>query len=153
MKNNKATEKNKVIKLVIIGLIILPVLGSCDMFVNWFGTTVSGRVDSFNRDLTNGNYDQLYTHFSSDIDHYDSMKGSSSETYWEGTDFYPNTGTPPTEYVSIKNYSGDDPVTGVLSDSSIDFDKSFKFEMVREGMVYYIKKAYVEGTLEVRELK
>lgn len=133
------------ITLSLLILLITLFIGSCDMFVNWFGTTVEGRVDGFNRDLTDGNYSSLYKHFSSDIDDYNTMKNTGS-VYWDDTSFWPSSGS----YVTIESYSGEDPVTGTLKDGTVS--KTFKLYLTQKGLVYYIKRAYVNDVIQVRKL-
>src|SRR6056297_2499310 len=55
-------------------LTFLFTLGSCDMFINWFGTSIEARVEAFKDDLSAGNYSSLYKHFHSDTELRSSMK-------------------------------------------------------------------------------
>jgi len=126
--------------LRIIGLLFLLTflftLGSCDMFVNWFGTSIEGRVDAFDDDLSAGNYSSLYKHFHSDTVDRDNMK-TDPTGYWTPTPIYPNG--------NINNYSvSGDTVTGTV-DTDGDPNQSFTMEMKKDGMEYFIRTLNFAG--------
>ena len=125
-------------------LILLFSLGSCDMFINWFGTSIEGRVDAFDDDLSAGNYSSLYKHFHSDTEDRVEMKNEST-TFWNLTSIGPNAGTS-----RITNYSSGDTVTGNINNSNGDF--SFSMDMKKDGMEYYIRTLKIGSSPEIRKL-
>src|SRR6056297_3537052 len=117
-------------------LIFLFTLGSCDMFVNWFGTSIADRVDAFDDDLSAGSYSELYKHFHSDTVDRDSMKNDPTG-YWPTTSIYPDG--------NIKNYSvNGDTVTGTVWNGSADL--SFSMDMEKDGMDYFIRTLEISGS-------
>ncbi len=133
----------KVVAILFV-LAFMLTLGSCEMFINWFGTSIEDRVEAFNDDLSAGKYSVLYKHFHSDtVDRYD-MKNDS-------TNFWNNTAVSPTYGTSrITNYSSGDTVTGTINNSNDD--QSFSMEMKKDGMDYYIRTLEVSGSPDIRKL-
>ena len=132
--------------LRIIGLLFLLTflftLGSCDMFINWFGTSIEGRVDAFDDDLSAGNYSGLYKHFHSDTVDRDNMK-TDPDGYWTTTSIYPEG--------NIKTYSvSGDTVTGTVWNGSDDL--SFSMDMKKDGMEYFIRTLEISGSPDIRKL-
>ena len=127
---------------VLFILTILFTLGSCEMFTNWFGTTIEGRVDAFDDDLSAGNYSSLYKHFHSDTVDRTEMK-NVSEDYWSTTSIYPEG--------NIKNYSvSGDTVNGTVWNGSADL--SFTMNMKKDGMEYFIRSLEIDGSPDIRKL-
>ena len=121
---------------------LLFTLGSCDMFINWFGTSIESRVDAFDDDLSAGNYSGLYKHFHSDTVDRDNMKTDPSG-YWTPTPIYPNG--------NINNYSvSGDTVTGTVWNGSDDL--SFSMDMKKDGMEYFIRRLDITGSPEIKKL-
>ena len=133
--------------LRIIGLLFLLTflftLGSCDMFINWFGTSIEDRVDAFNDDLSAGNYSSLYKHFHSDTELRSSMKNDSTN-FWNTTSIGPDYAP-----CRIKSYSPGDTVTGTIYNGS---DLSFSMDMETDGMEYYIRTLKIGSSPEIRKL-
>lgn len=127
--------------ILIILLMLLMGLSSCDLFVSFFGTTIDDRIDAFNDDTAAGNISKLYTHFHSDTADYTSMKNDPG-TYWFGSVFESGA--------QIINYSvSGTTVTGTETGS----DQSCVVEMKREGLDYKMNKVYVGGVLEVKKVE
>ena len=124
------------ISAILFVLAFMLTLGSCEMFINWFGTSIEDRVEAFNDDLSAGKYSVLYKHFHSDtVDRYD-MKNDPTN-YWDPTPIYPNG--------NINNYSvSGDTVTGTV-DTNGDPNQPFTMEMKKDGMDYYIRKLNFDG--------
>ena len=123
-------------------LILLFSLGSCDMFINWFGTSIESRVDAFDDDLSAGNYSGLYKHFHSDTVDRDNMK-TDPTGYWTPTPIYPNG--------NINNYSvSGDTVTGTVWNGSTYL--SFTMDMKKDGMEYFIRRLDINGSPEIKKL-
>jgi len=134
--------------LRIIGLLFLLTflftLGSCDMFINWFGTSIEGRVDAFDDDLSAGNYSGLYKHFHSDTVDRDNMKNDPT-IFWNDTAVSSAYGTS-----SITNYSSGDTVTGTIRNNNGDL--SFSMDMKKDGMEYFIRTLEISGSPDIRKL-
>lgn len=127
--------------LIVIVLLLLMGLSSCDLFVSFFGTTIDDRIDAFNDDSSAGNLSKLYTHFHSDTVDRDSMK-NDPVNYWNGTVFY--------NEAEIINYS----VSGTTVNGIEDFgDQSCVVEMKREGLDYMMYHVDVDGSAVVRKIE
>ena len=127
---------------VLFILTILFTLGSCEMFTNWFGTTIEDRVDAFDDDLSAGNYSSLYKHFHSDTVDRDNMK-TDPDGYWSATPIYTSS--------NIKNSSvSGDTVTGTVWNGSADL--SFTMNMKKDGMEYFIRSLEIDGSPDIRKL-
>ncbi|MCF7948154.1 MAG: hypothetical protein K9M94_06165 [Spirochaetia bacterium] len=125
-------------------LTFLFTLGSCDMFINWFGTSIEGRVDAFNDDLSAGNYSSLYTHFHSDTELRTSMKNDALK-FWDGTIIGPANAP-----CKIVSYSAGDTVTGTIRNKYDDF--YFSMDMKKDGMEYFIRTLTIGSSTEIRKL-
>lgn len=120
-------------------LLFLLTLGSCDMFINWFGTTIEDRVEAFNDDLEAKNWGQLYKHFHNDTEDRSIM----DETYWVGTALH--------DEGSITSYSiSGETVNGMVWNGTVN--KSFNMDMKKDGLDYYIRRLDIEGNPEIKKL-
>lgn len=142
MKPLKHTLKLTAI-LFVFALILT--LGSCEMFINWFGTSIEDRVEAFNDDLSAGKYSVLYKHFHYDTVDRTDMKDDPTE-YWKDTPIAPENGTS-----KITSYSSGDTVTGNINNTNIG-DKPFSMEMKTDGMEYYIRTLKIGDSPEIRKL-
>ena len=117
----------KRIRLALIGAaaVTIVTLASCQM-----GTSIQGRIDNFNSQLKNGQYDQLYTNWASNTNTYSVYK---SATAWDSTPFASgdNPGT-----ISLTSTSNASSVTGTYSNSNADY--SVSIVMVEVGNSWYI---------------
>ncbi|MFW6361745.1 MAG: hypothetical protein ACOC2R_08350 [Spirochaetota bacterium] len=133
----------KVVAILFV-LAFMLTLGSCEMFINWFGTSIEDRVEAFNDDLSAGKYSVLYKHFHSDtVDRYD-MKNAPS-AYWNTTFVGPDNAP-----ARILSYSSGDTVTGQIENSSTS--KSFSMQMKKDGMEYFIRTLEISESEDIRKL-
>lgn len=110
--------------LVLIVLVLLTGLSSCDLFVSFFGTTIDDRIEAFNDDVAAGNYSELKSHFHSDTVQRDDM----TETYWTTKIQFANK-------TQIVNYS----VSGTTVTGFEDYQgDEVVLAMKREGLDYMI---------------
>jgi hypothetical protein len=132
------------ISAILFVLAFMLTLGSCEMFINWFGTSIEDRVEAFNDDLSAGKYSVLYKHFHSDtVDRYD-MKNDASK-FWDDTAVSSAYGTS-----RVTSYSSGDTVTGTINNNN--GDQSFSMEMKKDGMDYYIRTLEISGSPDIRKL-
>lgn len=129
------------ISVFISVLLFLLTLGSCDMFINWFGTTIEDRVEAFNYDLEANNWGQLYKHFHTDTEDRSIMNAA----YWEGTPLY--------DEGSITSYStSGTTVTGIVYTTG-DPNRTFTMDMKTDGMEYFIRRLDIDGNPEIKKLE
>jgi len=141
----------KIIKTGMILMVVLFIAGlsSCDLFVSFFGTTIDERVDSFRDDVDDAqlsqDYSDLYTHFHSDTIDRDLMKNdpNGDTGYWSDLPFYHDTGD------NISTYS----VSGTSVSGSMESPNSFTMEMKKEGLNYMIYHIDIDGAPIVRKIE
>lgn len=132
------------ITTILFILIFMLTLGSCEMFINWFGTSIESRVEAFNDDLSAGRYSQLYEHFHSDTADRTDMKNDPT-TFWNNTFVGPDNAP-----AKIVSYSSGDTVTGQIE--NINTSRSFSMQMKKDGMEYFIRTLEITGSEDIRKL-
>ena len=141
MKNKKGKINSITLLLSLFLITLILSLGSCNMFIDWFGTTIEDRVDSFNDDLSAGKLLQLYKHFHSDTKMRSDMQ---TENFWINSPLnYEGT------YIVNYNVSGDT-VTGTINNGS---NLNFTMEMKKDGLEYYILTLDIGSSYEIRKLQ
>lgn len=117
----------KRIRLALIGAaaVTIVTLASCQM-----GTSIQGRIDNFNTQLKNGQYDQLYTNWASNTNTYSVYKSS---TAWNSTPFGASNSPSSISLTSTSNASN---VTGTFSNNNGSY--SVTLVMVEQGNSWYI---------------
>lgn len=130
------------ISTILFMLAFMLTLGSCEMFINWFGTTIENRVDAFNDDLKAERWSELYKHFHSDTVDRTEMKNDPIG-FWSSTSIY-NADS------RIVSYSSGDTVTGTIYNGSTNL--TFSMEMKKDGMDYYIRTLEISGSPDIRKL-
>jgi len=131
-------KKTKLI-LILTVVFLLTGLSSCDLFVNFFGTTIDERIDAFNDDAKDGKYSSLYKHFHSDTEERDEMKNDS--TYW---DSWP---------MASDNYFDTYSVSGDEVDGKMDSGQDFDVKMKRDGLDYMMYQLTIDGGFKVRKIE
>lgn len=131
-------------RLLILLLIVLTiVLGSCEMFINWFGTTIDGRVDAFDKEINRGDVSQYYKHFHDDTQEKSLMKDDPNNFPWNILD--DNNAD-----IITYNVSGET-VTGSMDSDGDPFD--FTMQMKKDGLDYYIRSLVIGGSYDIRKLQ
>lgn len=125
-------KKTKLI-LILTVVFLLAGLSSCDLFVNFFGTTIDERIDAFNDDAKDGNLSKLYTHFHSDTKERDDMK-NDPDTYWY------NSPMASENYIDSYSVSGDD------VDGKMTSDQDVNVKMKRDGLDYMMFEMTIDGS-------
>jgi len=130
----------KKLGLVLIVIVLLAGFNSCDLFVSFFGTTIDERIDAFNDDVADANWNKLYTHFHSDTIDRDTMKNDPAG-YWDSSPFWNGA--------EIVNFSvSGTTVTGIESFG----DQGVTVEMKREGLDYMMYHLTVDGGFDIRKI-
>jgi len=131
---------NKRIGYFLVVLVMLMGFGSCDMFVNFFGTTIDERIDSFNDDAKAGNYSSMYSHFHSDTKERDDMKNDPN-TYWNTTP------------MASENYIDSYSVSGDTASGKLKSGDTFSAEMKRDGLDYLIYQMDFGTGFDIRRIE
>lgn len=117
------------LRIVLLALVAVALLGSCQVAGLLFGVTIDQRIKEFSDGYTGGSYATLYTNFSDNTTQKSAMK---DPTFWDTTPFAAIN-----QPQAISTYSvSSSTVTGNFSNTNGSFDLSMQME--QSGTDWYI---------------